>query len=62
MNVFEGFLEGQLDFAPTYKYQPGTSVYDTRPDKKVRCPAWCDRVLWRSKSALDSVEQVSDLM
>lgn len=58
MNVFEGFLEGEIDFAPTYKYQPGTNEYDQRPDKKVRCPAWCDRVLWRSKSALDSVDQV----
>jgi inositol polyphosphate 5-phosphatase INPP5B/F len=58
MNVFEGFMEGEVTFAPTYKYQPGTSVYDQRPDKKVRCPAWCDRVLWRSKTALDSVNQV----
>ena len=58
MNVFEGFMEGELNFAPTYKYQPGTSDYDQRPDKKVRCPAWCDRVLWRSKSALDAVNQV----
>lgn len=47
-NVFQGFDEGVLEFAPTYKYQPGTDMYDRRPEKKIRAPAWCDRVLWRS--------------
>ena len=46
-NVFQGFTEGILNFPPTYKYQPGTDVYETRPEKKLRAPAWCDRVLWR---------------
>jgi len=46
--AFQGFSEGQLAFRPTYKYQPGTNAYDRRPDKKIRTPAWCDRVLWRS--------------
>jgi len=46
--AFQGFCEGCLEFEPTYKYQPGTDNYDRRPDKKVRAPAWCDRVLWRS--------------
>jgi len=32
---------------PTYKFQPGTSKYERRPDKKKRFPAWCDRILWR---------------
>jgi len=44
--VFQGFAEGQLNFKPTYKYQPGTDEYDVRPDKKIRAPAWCDRILW----------------
>ena len=44
--VFQGFEEGVLRFTPTYKYQPGTDVFETRPDKKLRAPAWCDRVLW----------------
>jgi len=43
---FQGFEEGVLRFRPTYKYQPGTDVYEQRPDKKLRAPAWCDRVLW----------------
>jgi len=49
-NVFQGFDEGVLEFAPTYKYQPGTDMYDRRPEKKIRAPAWCDRVLWRSEN------------
>ena len=28
--VFNGFEEGPLIFAPTYKYDLGTNVYDTR--------------------------------
>jgi phosphatidylinositol-bisphosphatase len=44
--VFHDFDEGQLQFKPTYKYQPGTDMYEQRPDKKLRAPAWCDRILW----------------
>ena len=47
--VFQEFHEGPLNFRPTYKYQPGTDVYEQRPDKKLRAPAWCDRILWRSQ-------------
>jgi phosphatidylinositol-bisphosphatase len=37
-------------YIPTNQPNPGdreTDWYDDRPDKKMRCPAWCDRVLWR---------------
>uniref|UniRef100_A0A7R9U3C0 Inositol polyphosphate-related phosphatase domain-containing protein n=1 Tax=Pinguiococcus pyrenoidosus TaxID=172671 RepID=A0A7R9U3C0_9STRA len=46
---FRGFHEGRLRFGPTYKYIPGEKPqrYDNRPEKKMRCPSWCDRVLWR---------------
>lgn len=44
--AFLGWEEGKLNFRPTYKYQPGTDVYEQRPDKKLRAPAWCDRILW----------------
>lgn len=58
--VFHGFSEGTINFPPTYKYQPGTSEYDRRPEKKVRTPAWCDRILWKSLSnSLDSVKQLT---
>ena len=51
-NAFQDFHEGLLDFPPTYKYQPGTDEYDRRPEKKIRPPAWCDRVLWRTDPSL----------
>ncbi len=47
-SAFGGFKEGKITFSPTFKYQVGTDLYDERPDKKIRAPAWCDRVLWRS--------------
>ncbi|CAK9009297.1 Glycerol-3-phosphate acyltransferase (GPAT), partial [Durusdinium trenchii] len=50
--VFGGFDEGQLSFPPSYKFKPGTNMYDTKTqgNKKVRVPAWCDRILWKAKS------------
>lgn len=47
---FHGFSEGLLSFRPTYKFQAGTSLYEQRPEKKLRAPAWCDRILWRVTS------------
>ncbi len=47
-NIFHNYEEGKIRFPPTYKYQPGTNNYDTRPDKKLRAPAWCDRILYNS--------------
>lgn len=50
---FHGFIEAPLTFRPTYKFQPGTSLYEQRPDKKLRAPAWCDRILWRASPDMD---------
>ena len=54
-NAFKYFKEGLITFAPTYKYQPGSNLYERRPDKKQRCPAYCDRIQWIS----DDVVQLS---
>lgn len=56
--VFHDYEEGTLTFPPTYKYQPGTDSYDVR-EKKLRVPAWCDRVLWRTLNGSESVQQTS---
>ena len=46
-NKFHTFTEAAINFVPTYKYQPGTDRYDRRPEKKkMRLPAWCDRIQW----------------
>ena len=47
--VFNGCVEPPITFRPTYKFQGGTSTYDQRPEKKLRAPAWCDRVLYKSR-------------
>uniref|UniRef100_A0A8C1ILG8 Synaptojanin-1 n=1 Tax=Cyprinus carpio TaxID=7962 RepID=A0A8C1ILG8_CYPCA len=45
--IFRGFIEGKLDFAPTYKYDLFSEDYDT--SEKCRTPAWTDRVLWKRR-------------
>lgn len=43
--VFEGYCEGTLAFKPTYKYNVGSSNYDT--SYKIRVPSWTDRILFK---------------
>ncbi|QHN83465.1 hypothetical protein S245_071471 [Arachis hypogaea] len=53
--VFEGWKEGNIEFAPTYKYSSSISNrycaggLHTKSGEKQRTPAWCDRILWYGK-------------
>ena len=48
-------------FPPTYKYIPNTNNYDRRPEKKNRCPAWCDRVLWRTRISQNTTSILNNI-
>ncbi|KAI9098377.1 hypothetical protein K1719_025002 [Acacia pycnantha] len=44
--AFVGWLEGTLNFAPTYKYEINSEkYYGEDPKAGKRRPAWCDRIL-----------------
>lgn len=49
--IFKGFREGTLTFKPTYKYDVGSSNYDT--SYKVRVPSWTDRILFKTEEDID---------
>jgi hypothetical protein len=44
--AFSNFNEGEITFLPTFKFDKGTSNYDT--SHKQRVPAWTDRIVFRS--------------
>ena len=44
--ILSKYIEGQLNFDPTYKYDDHSDVYDT--SEKRRAPAWCDRILYEN--------------
>uniref|UniRef100_A0A914P2T4 Inositol polyphosphate-related phosphatase domain-containing protein n=1 Tax=Panagrolaimus davidi TaxID=227884 RepID=A0A914P2T4_9BILA len=54
--AFRGFKETLgLPFLPTYKFDNGTSRWDT--SNKKRIPAWCDRILFWTKSSFIRIAQ-----
>ena len=42
------FQEGEISFAPTYKFDVGSHFYDT--SRKQRVPSWTDRILYLDHS------------
>ncbi|CAL4998840.1 unnamed protein product [Urochloa decumbens] len=51
---FDGWREGHVTFAPTYKYRPNSDEFHDSTGaghrrKQHRAPAWCDRILWHGK-------------
>jgi hypothetical protein len=48
--VLASFKESPLAFPPTYKFDLHSDAYDT--SEKARCPAWCDRILYRCNNGL----------
>ncbi|KAM7533739.1 hypothetical protein Aperf_G00000109496 [Anoplocephala perfoliata] len=44
--ILEGYREGSIDFAPTYKFDLVTNAYTTAEG---RMPSYCDRILWKGK-------------
>ncbi|KAJ1741091.1 Inositol-1,4,5-trisphosphate 5-phosphatase 1 [Coemansia sp. RSA 1086] len=46
--VFQGYSEAEIRFPPTYKYDSGTTTYDT--SEKMRVPSWTDRIMFRGRN------------
>ncbi|XP_009674199.2 inositol polyphosphate 5-phosphatase K isoform X2 [Struthio camelus] len=55
----QDFIEGPLQFKPTYKFDLYSDVYDT--SEKKRKPAWTDRILWRVKNLCQHTSKESEL-
>lgn len=52
-SVLYSLQEGSINFPPTYKYDPGTTLFDT--SDKQRVPSYCDRILYKPSQALEQL-------
>jgi inositol-1,4,5-trisphosphate 5-phosphatase len=55
--AFAGFEEEPVKFYPTYKFDKGTSNYDT--SEKQRVPSWTDRIVHRSNVDKGNLRQLN---
>ncbi|XP_078179294.1 myo-inositol polyphosphate 5-phosphatase 2 isoform X2 [Carex rostrata] len=63
-NTFDGWKEGKINFAPTYKFEPNSDTYVGEvpgEGEKRRTPAWCDRILCLGKGIRQLSYWSSDL-
>ncbi|XP_054161531.1 synaptojanin-1-like [Oppia nitens] len=57
--VFRNYIEGEIGFAPTYKYDINSDDYDT--SEKCRVPAYTDRILFKKRFPTGSDEDIGSL-
>lgn len=56
--AFTEFLEPEIKFLPSYKFDEGTDIYET--GKKQHVPAWTDRIFYQTKSKIIPLEYDAD--
>lgn len=54
MSVIKKLSEGEINFAPTYKFDKGTNDYDT--SKKQSVPSYCDRICFTDNDRMKLLE------
>uniref|UniRef100_A0A0E0L514 Inositol polyphosphate-related phosphatase domain-containing protein n=1 Tax=Oryza punctata TaxID=4537 RepID=A0A0E0L514_ORYPU len=60
-HTFDGWIEGDISFPPTYKYEFDSEKYvNDEPKSGRRTPAWCDRILSRGKGIRRGELKLSD--
>lgn len=56
--TFKNYIEGDIKFPPTYKYDMNSNDYDT--GEKCRMPAYTDRVLFKKRHQTHPDEELTD--
>ena len=57
--VFRNYIEGEINFPPTYKYDINSEDYDT--SEKCRVPAYTDRILFKKRYPTRPEEDMTSL-